>query len=194
MLRGLRRKLRRKEQESAPDEPPLEERLAVFPDDVATRLVSLYRGEPQRGTDGELHELDGVTRIPVAQALQLFPYVVLAVKELEQGGIGRKAEQAQGRWRRGTFAVREVWAENPHTGERQPVLKAGDQLVQVPDVPITHAQVRFTMALANQGFSGRISHSANTSRGSRFGGIVTLVPSGKTAASGPFSLKGSASA
>ena len=76
-----------------------------------------------------------------AQALQLFPYVVLAVRELEQGGIGRKTEQAKGRWRRGTFAVQEVWAENPLTGERQPVLKAGDQLVQVPDVPITHAQV-----------------------------------------------------
>jgi len=76
-----------------------------------------------------------------AQALQLFPYVVLAVKELEQDGIGRKMEQAQGRWRRGTFTVREVWAENPLTGERQPVLKAGDQLVQVPDVPITHQQV-----------------------------------------------------
>jgi len=72
MLRGLRRKLRRKEQESAPDEPALEERLAAFPNDVATRLASMYRGEPQRGTDGELHELDEVTRIPVAQALQLF--------------------------------------------------------------------------------------------------------------------------
>ena len=30
------------------------------------------------------------------------------------------------------------------------------------------------MALANQGFSGRISQSANTSRGSRFGGIVVF--------------------
>ena len=84
-----------------------------------------------------------------AQALQLFPYVVLAVKELEHGGLGRKTAQPtanqttnqKGRWRRGTFAIGEIWAENPLTGERQPVLKAGDQLVQVPDVPITHAQV-----------------------------------------------------
>ncbi len=60
--------------------------------------------------------------------------------------------------------------------------------------PIAHAQVRLTMALANQGFSGRISQSANTSRGSRLGGIVVLVPSGKTASSGPFSLSGSANA
>ena len=76
-----------------------------------------------------------------AQALQLFPYVVLAVRGLEQGGIGRRTEQADGRWRRGTFAVREVWAENPLTGERQPVMAAGDDLVQVPNIPITHRQV-----------------------------------------------------
>jgi hypothetical protein len=34
-----------------------------------------------------------------------------------------------------------VWAENPLTGERQPVLASGSDMVQVPDVPITHSQV-----------------------------------------------------
>jgi len=77
-----------------------------------------------------------------AQALQLFPYVVLAVGEFERGGLGRKVEQANGRWRRGRLAIQEVWAENPLTGERQPVMRAGDKMVQVPDVPITHAQVQ----------------------------------------------------
>lgn len=76
-----------------------------------------------------------------AQALQLFPYVVLAIGALEQSGIGRKTKQADGRWRRGTFVVQEVWAENPLTGERQPVMRSGDNLVQMPDVSITHAQV-----------------------------------------------------
>ncbi len=77
-----------------------------------------------------------------AQALQLFPYIVLAVGEFERGGIGRRTQQAGGRWRRGTLAVREVWAENPLAGERQPVMRADDKMVQVPDIPITHAQVR----------------------------------------------------
>ncbi len=76
-----------------------------------------------------------------AQALQLFPYVVLAVNEFERGGIGRKTRQEDGRWRRGRLAVREIRAENPLTGERQPVLHAGDKMVQVPDIPITHQQI-----------------------------------------------------
>ncbi|MBN2393406.1 MAG: CRISPR system precrRNA processing endoribonuclease RAMP protein Cas6 [Anaerolineae bacterium] len=76
-----------------------------------------------------------------AQAMQLFPYVVLALQEFEEGGLGRKCEQYDGRWRRGRLAVREVWAENPLTNERQPVLREGSRQVHVPDVPVTHAQV-----------------------------------------------------
>lgn len=76
-----------------------------------------------------------------AQALQLFPYVVLALQEFEEGGLGRQCEQYDGRWRRGRLAVREVWAENLLTGERQPVLRQGSRQVQVPDVPVTHAQI-----------------------------------------------------
>ncbi|MBN2007614.1 MAG: CRISPR system precrRNA processing endoribonuclease RAMP protein Cas6 [Anaerolineae bacterium] len=76
-----------------------------------------------------------------AQAMQLFPYVVLALQAFEEGGIGRKCEQYDGRWRRGRLAVREVWAENPLSTERQAVLRQGSRQVQVPDVPVTHAQV-----------------------------------------------------
>ena len=77
-----------------------------------------------------------------AQALQLLPYVVLAAGEFERGGIGRRMRRDHDRWRRGTVSVREVWAENPLTGERQPVMRPDDRMVQVPDVPITHAQVQ----------------------------------------------------
>ncbi|MEJ5308651.1 MAG: CRISPR system precrRNA processing endoribonuclease RAMP protein Cas6 [Anaerolineae bacterium] len=76
-----------------------------------------------------------------AGAMQLFPYVVLALQEFEEGGLGRKCEQYDGRWRRGRLAVREIWAENPLTGERQPVLREGSRNVYVPDVPVTHAQI-----------------------------------------------------
>jgi len=74
-----------------------------------------------------------------SRALNLFPYVVIAVHAMQQDGIGRKVE-ANG-WRRGTFALQHIWAENPLTGERQQVMRSDDPLVNVPDVPITHQQV-----------------------------------------------------
>jgi hypothetical protein len=93
-----------------------------------------------------------------AQALQLFPYVVLTVRTFEEGGIGRRMERANGRWRRGTVRVQEVWAENPLTGERQPVLDSGDNTVQVPDVPITHRQVcKFAGEQVSKSASGQVT-------------------------------------
>jgi len=76
-----------------------------------------------------------------AQAMRLFPYVVLALQEFEEGGLGRKCEQYKDRWWRGRLQVREIWAENPLTGERQPVLRQGSRQVQVPEVPVTHEQI-----------------------------------------------------
>ena len=76
-----------------------------------------------------------------AQALNLFPYVVLGSQALEQGGLGKKLPRDDGRWRRGTFAIQEIAAVNQLSGERQPVLRQGDNLVQVPNLPITHEQV-----------------------------------------------------
>ncbi len=74
-----------------------------------------------------------------AQAMQLFPYVVLAAHHLEEGGIGRRTGDTRGQ--RGAFAIRSIDAENSLTGERQPVVRRGSAQVEVPDIPITHAQV-----------------------------------------------------
>lgn len=76
-----------------------------------------------------------------AEAMNLFPYVVLATALFEEGGLGRRYEQEGGRRRRGTLRVQEVWAENPLTGERQPVIRGAVHQVQVPEIPVTHALV-----------------------------------------------------
>ncbi|MGC9400731.1 MAG: CRISPR system precrRNA processing endoribonuclease RAMP protein Cas6 [Anaerolineae bacterium] len=75
------------------------------------------------------------------EALALLPYVVLATAEFEKGGLGRRLKQPDGRWRRGTISVQEVWTDNPLTGERQPVIRKGTREVEVPDIPVTHPQV-----------------------------------------------------
>jgi hypothetical protein len=87
---------------------------------------------------GEILEF-GLTMF--AQALNLFPYVVLGSRALEQGGLGKRMRREDGRWRRGTFVVREIAALNRLSGERTPVLRQGDTMVQVPDVPVTHQQI-----------------------------------------------------
>jgi len=76
-----------------------------------------------------------------ASALNLFPYVIVGVRELERGGIGLPLQQPDGRWRKGSFRLQRIVAHNPATGEEQVILQGGDDLVQVPDVPITHAQL-----------------------------------------------------
>jgi hypothetical protein len=74
-----------------------------------------------------------------ARALDLFPYVVLALERMEQAGLGRRVRD--NRNFRGRFRVRRVEAVNVLTGKASEVVCAGDSLVKVPDVPVTHGQV-----------------------------------------------------
>jgi len=96
-----------------------------------------------------------------ARALNLFPYVVLGMQRLEQGGLGKRLPENG--YRRGRFQVRAVWAENPLTGERQEVLRQGETMVNVPDVPITHAQVTKSanQQITNQQITNRQSPIEN---------------------------------
>jgi predicted O-methyltransferase YrrM len=52
--------------------PDLEEELMGIPDPILSRLLSLYEGQPQRGSDGALHSIDSVTRIQPAQGMMLY--------------------------------------------------------------------------------------------------------------------------
>jgi len=118
--------------------------LLATVDDEAKRGADLprpYTVEPPlaggcRYLPGERLEY-GLTMF--SRALNLFPYVVIAAYALQSEGLGCKLKENG--WRRGTLALREVWAENPLTGERQQIMQTGDPLVSVPDVPITHDQV-----------------------------------------------------
>lgn len=97
-------------------QPPLDDKTDYAPGEILTFGLTMF-----------------------ARALNLFPYIVLAMQRLENGGIGKR--MPENGYQRGTFRVRQVWAENPLTNERQAVLRQGDGMVQVPDVPITNEQV-----------------------------------------------------
>ncbi len=50
----------------------LEEKLMGIPDPILSRLLSLYAGQPQRGSDGALYSIDAVTRIQPGQGMILY--------------------------------------------------------------------------------------------------------------------------
>jgi hypothetical protein len=139
-------------------EPPLanqrvSELASERDSDSASRQEAIRRlpaSSGRRYEPGETLEF-GLTMF--AQALNLFPYVVLGSQALERGGLGKRisesangrisesASQPGGKRRRGTFVIREIAAVNSLTGERKPVLRQGNTMVSVPDLPITNEQV-----------------------------------------------------
>jgi len=153
-------------------EPPMERmnestNLRVYESTNAQTARKFVNSSIRRYEPGETLEF-GLTMF--AQALNLFPYVVLGSQALERGGLGKRiSESANGRvgelangrvgelanrrvgesakWRRGggrrrgTFVIREIAAVNSLSGERQLVLRQGDKMVSVPNLPVTHEQV-----------------------------------------------------
>jgi hypothetical protein len=95
------------------------------------------------------------------QALNLFPYLVVAMPIMGQTGLGiplRENAAPSGQKRRGQFALRRIEAVNPLTGESAPVMGEGQTTVQMPDLPVRApdiAAVSRTM-LARPGIDGRV--------------------------------------
>lgn len=84
-----------------------------------------------------------------SKALNLFPYVVLALERMERAGLGRRVRE--NRNFRGRFRVQRVLAVNGLTRDERPVVQAGDSLVRVPDIPVTHAQILDAAAIRGNG-------------------------------------------
>jgi hypothetical protein len=81
-----------------------------------------------------------------AQALNLFPYLVVAMPLMGQAGLGiplaENAPPNRKDWkRRGQFVLRRIDAINPLTGEVAPVMGEGQTMVQMPDVPMTSSGI-----------------------------------------------------
>lgn len=84
---------------------------------------------------GELLHFDVVL---FGDKLTYFPYLIMTVQRMgAEAGVGRRDQSGQ----RGRFSIQRVEAINPLTGELQLLLEAGDSMVRLPALPITHAQV-----------------------------------------------------
>ncbi len=136
--------------------------LAVCP---VAGLVATLNPEAERGRDiprpyaitpplsgqmryepGELFNF-GLTLF--GQALALFPYVVMAMRQAGPAGLGKRLPPAGngGPYRRGRFTVEAAAAINLLTGEVQDILEPNSRLVQQPALPVTHAQILETSRL-----------------------------------------------
>lgn len=93
---------------------------------------------PQRIEPGERFAF-GLTLF--AQALHLFPYLVVAMPLMGQAGLGLRLAENSATGGRGQFALRRVRAINPLTGEIQAVLAEGQTMVQMPEAPATPRDV-----------------------------------------------------
>jgi hypothetical protein len=79
-----------------------------------------------------------------AEALNLFPYLVIAVPLMGQIGMGVPLEEnasPKGGPRRGQFVLRRIEATNELTGRAETVLGEGQTIVQMPDLPVTKREI-----------------------------------------------------
>lgn len=85
------------------------------------------------------------------QAVNLFPYLALAVPQMGEAGIGKTLEQIErGTWHRGRFVLRRIEEFNPLTNTRRNLLDEGGQMVQVPQQPVTAVHVSAAARLIGQ--------------------------------------------
>jgi hypothetical protein len=93
-------------------------------------------------------------------ALNLFPYVVMALHQAGPLGLGKRLPRPEdkNRYRRGRFTVQSAQALNLLTGEVQDILEAGSPMVQRPELPVTHSQI---VEMSQQLLAPEVNRSAN---------------------------------
>lgn len=74
-----------------------------------------------------------------SNALNLFPYVVMALNRLQIEGLGKK--DPQNNWERGKLQIQRITTHNPLTNQWREIHRSNQNHIRVPNLPITHAQV-----------------------------------------------------
>lgn len=70
----------------------------------------------------------------IGNIVQLLPYIMLSIPQLEAEGIGQRLDENKGL--RGHFQVELVECYHPFTDQRQTIYQAGDMQVQIPIITV----------------------------------------------------------
>jgi len=81
----------------------------------------------------------------IGSIVQLLPYIMLSIPQLETGGLGLRLDENKGQ--RGRFQVKRVECYHPFTEQRQTIYQEGDMRV---DVPVITTQPQEHLARAAQ--------------------------------------------
>lgn len=93
-----------------------------------------------------------------ADALKLFPYVVMALERLNYEGLGRRGPENG--YERGRLRIQRVSAIHPLTGELREIRSQGQMMIKMPDIPATHTDVLETAERLPQ--NGRLTFHFHT--------------------------------
>ncbi len=83
----------------------------------------------------------------IGSIVQLLPYILLSMKQLEQEGLGHRLEE--NKWQRGRFQVERVECYHPFTRDRQTIYEKGDLRIQVPVITVQPQEHRIRAASLN---------------------------------------------
>lgn len=89
-------------------------------------------------------------------AMEAFPILVMAMKYAEQRGLGRRLSGAGPQPQRGRFRVMRAYAHNPLTRTTQEFLAAGERMVMIPQISITHEDVMRQAEVDAEQCAGRL--------------------------------------
>ena len=72
--------------------------------------------------------------------IQLLPYIVMSMSQMEESGLGRK--QAENNGQRGRFRITQIDTIHPFSAERRCIYQSKQTLVQTPTISLTHSDIQ----------------------------------------------------
>jgi CRISPR-associated endoribonuclease Cas6 len=86
--------------------------------------------------------------ILIGNIVQLLPYILLSIPQLEVEGLGHRLDENQ--WQRGRFRVEQVECTHPFSGQRQTIYEAGALRIKAPTITVQPQEYTVRAAQLNK--------------------------------------------